>query len=139
MMKDSKCCTTAAPRDSNCCCPLQYAGVHPNTAHLFTSAWRPQDQCALCLCRNHIVKESTGCEDVELANDVYDYFARPEAWTVTPGAVPALLEMKAAGEGGGMPVTWLPHRLAAEAVDLSRLLIMPAPCCRCPDGGRLQL
>ena len=50
------------------------------------------------------MKESTGCADVELANDVYDYFARPEAWTVTPGAVPALLEMKAAGEGGSMPV-----------------------------------
>ena len=82
------------------------------------------------------MKESTGCENVELADDVYDYFARPEAWTITPGAVPALLEMKAAGEdgstpvawvrhilemqaageGGGMTVTWMPHRKTAEAV-----------------------
>ena len=85
------------------------------------------------------MKESTGCEDVALANDVYDYFARPEAWTVTPGAVPALLEMKAAGEGGRMPVTWMPHRHKAAAANLSRLLIMSAPCRRCPDGRCLQL
>lgn len=62
------------------------------------------------------MKESTGCEDLELANDVYDYFARPEAWTVTPGAVPALLEMKAAGEGGSTSVTRAPHRHTAAAV-----------------------
>ena len=85
------------------------------------------------------MKESTGCQDVELANDVYDYFARPEAWTVTPGAVPALLEMKAAGEVGIKAVTWMPHRHTAAAVCLSRPLIMSPPCCRCPAGSGLQL
>lgn len=40
----------------------------------------------------YIVRESTGCESEEMFEEVYQYFARPEAWHLAPGGcLPSLL------------------------------------------------
>lgn len=45
----------------------------------------------------HIVALSTGSDDPDLFEDIYEYYARGEAWTVSPGAVEALRRLRAAG------------------------------------------
>lgn len=44
-----------------------------------------------------IVSESVGNANPKLFEELYDYYARPEAWIVTDGAVQALQQMKANG------------------------------------------
>lgn len=44
-----------------------------------------------------IVRASTGCSAEGLFDELYDYYAQPEAWALTTGAVPALSRLKAAG------------------------------------------
>ncbi|KAK9823496.1 hypothetical protein WJX72_003164 [[Myrmecia] bisecta] len=46
---------------------------------------------------SHIVAESTGCQDPTMFEQIYEYYARPEAWKLTPGAAPALQRLKDAG------------------------------------------
>eukprot|EP01025_Chloroclados_australasicus_P049525 TRINITY_DN5645_c0_g5_i1.p3 TRINITY_DN5645_c0_g5~~TRINITY_DN5645_c0_g5_i1.p3 ORF type:complete len:287 (-),score=41.73 TRINITY_DN5645_c0_g5_i1:1436-2197(-) len=45
----------------------------------------------------HIIFQSTGCNHPQYINEVYDYYARPEAWVVTKGAIPSLQRIKQAG------------------------------------------
>ena len=45
----------------------------------------------------HIVALSTGSEDQALFEDIYEYYARGEAWTVSPGAIEALRRLRGAG------------------------------------------
>lgn len=44
-----------------------------------------------------IVQESTGCAHEGFFEEVYQYFVRPEAWQLAPGAVPELQKLRAAG------------------------------------------
>jgi REG-2-like HAD superfamily hydrolase len=44
-----------------------------------------------------IVEESTGCANERMFEEVYQYFTRPEAWKLAPGAVAALSKLRAAG------------------------------------------
>lgn len=44
-----------------------------------------------------IVAESTGCSDERMFEEVYDYYARPEAWRLAPGTSEALNRLRAAG------------------------------------------
>ena len=41
--------------------------------------------------------QSTGCSELALAEDLYLYYARPEAWTVAPGAQQAMRRLQTAG------------------------------------------
>lgn len=45
----------------------------------------------------HIVALSTGSRDQALFEDIYEYYARGEAWTVSPGAIEALRRLRGAG------------------------------------------
>jgi REG-2-like HAD superfamily hydrolase len=44
-----------------------------------------------------IVEASTGCSNEGLFEELYQYYVRPEAWKVAPGAVAALSKLRAAG------------------------------------------
>eukprot|EP01023_Acetabularia_acetabulum_P062747 TRINITY_DN7782_c0_g1_i1.p1 TRINITY_DN7782_c0_g1~~TRINITY_DN7782_c0_g1_i1.p1 ORF type:complete len:268 (+),score=57.43 TRINITY_DN7782_c0_g1_i1:140-943(+) len=44
-----------------------------------------------------IVFKSTGCDHPQFFEEVYDYYARPEAWVVTNGAIDSLERIKQAG------------------------------------------
>jgi len=44
-----------------------------------------------------IVKESTGIDNIEMFEDVYEYYARGEAWTVAEGAETALKNIRESG------------------------------------------
>lgn len=44
-----------------------------------------------------IVEASTGCNNEGLFEELYQYYVRPEAWKVAPGAVAALSKLRAAG------------------------------------------
>eukprot|EP00775_Hariotina_reticulata_P008237 gene8237-8427_t len=44
-----------------------------------------------------IVEQSTGCSDEHLFEELYDYYVQPTAWALTPGALPALQKLRAAG------------------------------------------
>eukprot|EP01024_Parvocaulis_polyphysoides_P040069 TRINITY_DN36399_c0_g1_i9.p1 TRINITY_DN36399_c0_g1~~TRINITY_DN36399_c0_g1_i9.p1 ORF type:complete len:252 (+),score=37.20 TRINITY_DN36399_c0_g1_i9:206-961(+) len=44
-----------------------------------------------------IVYQSTGCDHPQYFEEVYDYYARPEAWLITNGAVQSLQRIKNAG------------------------------------------
>jgi len=44
-----------------------------------------------------IVSESTGCNDERLSEEVYDYYARAEAWKLAPGTHHALNLLRASG------------------------------------------
>lgn len=48
--------------------------------------------------RQSIVTQSTGCANPELAEEIYQYYARPEAWVVAQGAPHALMRLRDAGE-----------------------------------------
>lgn len=43
------------------------------------------------------MQESTGCSHEGFFEEVYQYFVRPEAWQLAPGAVAALQKLRAAG------------------------------------------
>ncbi|GFR52948.1 hypothetical protein Agub_g15610 [Astrephomene gubernaculifera] len=45
----------------------------------------------------NIVEQSTGCNNPEVSEAIYEYYSRAEAWYVTPGAVEALQRLKSAG------------------------------------------
>ncbi|GAB4823833.1 hypothetical protein N2152v2_010879 [Parachlorella kessleri] len=45
----------------------------------------------------HIVMESLGCKDERVFEDIYEYYARGEAWTLSPGAVESLQRIRAMG------------------------------------------
>lgn len=49
-------------------------------------------------CRQSIVTNSTGCANPELAEEIYQYYSRPEAWNVAAGAPHALMRLRDAGE-----------------------------------------
>ena len=53
--------------------------------------------------RAHIVRESTGCDQAALGEELYAYFADPGAWALAPHAVDALLRVRAAGEAPPAP------------------------------------
>ncbi|KAG2451007.1 hypothetical protein HYH02_004277 [Chlamydomonas schloesseri] len=44
-----------------------------------------------------IVAKSTGCDRPEVSEAIYEYYSRPEAWHVAPGAVAALQRLRDAG------------------------------------------
>ena len=44
-----------------------------------------------------IVAKSLACDNPMLAEDIYRYYERPEAWSLAPGLVPALLRIRQAG------------------------------------------
>lgn len=44
-----------------------------------------------------IVEKSTGCANEALFEELYQYYIRPEAWQLAPGAVSALNKLRAAG------------------------------------------
>ena len=44
-----------------------------------------------------IVSRATGCDDPELFEEIYSYYARAEAWSVSPGACDSLARIRAAG------------------------------------------
>lgn len=44
-----------------------------------------------------IVEQSTGCNNERLFEELYQYYARPEAWQLAPGAVSALSKLRSAG------------------------------------------
>lgn len=46
---------------------------------------------------SYIVAESTGCEHEELAEEIWQYFARPAAWTIAPQAILSLHRIRDAG------------------------------------------
>lgn len=46
---------------------------------------------------HHIVSESTGCSSTEMFEQIYEYYERPEAWKITPGAVQALHKLRSRG------------------------------------------
>ena len=46
---------------------------------------------------HHVVSQSTGCTNREMFEQIYGYYERPEAWSITPGAVEALRRLRAAG------------------------------------------
>lgn len=48
--------------------------------------------------RRHIVSSATGLHDDQMHADIYDYFSKASAWTVTEGAVEALQHLKKSGE-----------------------------------------
>ena len=48
-------------------------------------------------CRRHIVEESLGCKDERVFEDIYDYYARAEAWQLSPGAAESLQRIRAMG------------------------------------------
>jgi REG-2-like HAD superfamily hydrolase len=43
------------------------------------------------------VEQSTGCSDQHLFEELYQYYVQPSAWALTPGALPALQKLRAAG------------------------------------------
>ena len=45
----------------------------------------------------YMVAETTGCSRPELLDDVYDYYARGEAWTLAPGSLACLKALRAMG------------------------------------------
>lgn len=45
----------------------------------------------------HIVKMSTNCDSEAAFEEIYEYYARGEAWELTPGAAESLERMRAAG------------------------------------------
>lgn len=45
----------------------------------------------------HIVAQATGCHHEQMFEDIYDYYARAEAWQVAPGATAALASLRRAG------------------------------------------
>jgi len=45
----------------------------------------------------HIVSSATGLHDDQMHADIYDYFSKASAWTVTEGAVEALQHLKKSG------------------------------------------
>ncbi|KAG2428439.1 hypothetical protein HXX76_011559 [Chlamydomonas incerta] len=44
-----------------------------------------------------IVANSTGCDRPEVSEAIYEYYSRPEAWHIAPGAVAALQRLRDAG------------------------------------------
>jgi len=44
------------------------------------------------------VRAATGLDDDQMHSDIYEYFSRASAWTVTEGAVGALRQLRDAGE-----------------------------------------
>ena len=42
--------------------------------------------------------ESLGCKDERVFEDIYEYYARGEAWKLSPGAVESLQRIRAMGE-----------------------------------------
>jgi REG-2-like HAD superfamily hydrolase len=44
-----------------------------------------------------IVEQSTGCADERLFEELYQYYVRPGAWQLAPGAVAALSKLRSAG------------------------------------------
>ena len=57
------------------------------------------DLHASCVYRNYLVVESTGCSDPALLEQLYQYYARPAAWTLAADAAAALADISAAGGG----------------------------------------
>lgn len=50
--------------------------------------------------RRHVVTQSTGCDHPQAFEDIYKYFAEPEAWRLTtPDVRPALQRLRDAGVG----------------------------------------
>ena len=47
--------------------------------------------------RNFIIAESTGCSDPALLEALYEHYAQPEAWNVSPDAAATLTSISAAG------------------------------------------
>lgn len=45
----------------------------------------------------YVVGYATGCDSEALLEELYEYYARPEAWNITPGAVPALRRLRDRG------------------------------------------
>lgn len=45
----------------------------------------------------YIVEQSTGCDNEAMFEEVYQYYAHPDAWVLAPGAAAALARMRAAG------------------------------------------
>uniref|UniRef100_A0A061QZ03 Haloacid dehalogenase-like hydrolase domain-containing protein 3-like n=1 Tax=Tetraselmis sp. GSL018 TaxID=582737 RepID=A0A061QZ03_9CHLO len=45
----------------------------------------------------YVVTETTGCNDNEFFEGIYEYYARKEAWRVTSGAIECLRELKEKG------------------------------------------
>lgn len=44
------------------------------------------------------MRQSTGLDNAALSEEIYQYFGRPEAWIVAPGAKQALARLRDAGE-----------------------------------------
>ena len=57
-----------------------------------------------CRCRSFIVSQSTGCGQPELLERLYQHFAQPSAWDVSPGAARALQRIHESG---------VPHHLGS--------------------------
>lgn len=92
--------------------------------------------------RQSIVTQSTGCEDPELAEEIYQYYARPDAWNVAPGAPHALMRLRDAGEPRSlilaMPVSSL-LRSSLLSIGLHQGLSEHAPVVMiCPDSDALD-
>ena len=47
--------------------------------------------------------ESLGCTDERVFEDIYEYYARGEAWKLSPGAVESLQRIRALGEWRDCP------------------------------------
>jgi FMN phosphatase YigB (HAD superfamily) len=45
----------------------------------------------------YMVAETTGCARPELLDDIYDYYARREAWTLAPGSRECLKSLREMG------------------------------------------
>lgn len=56
----------------------------------------------LLACRQRIVAQSTGCDSQLLFEEIYDYYARAEAWYVAPGAHVALQRLRDSGNSHTM-------------------------------------
>ncbi len=63
--------------------------------------------------RHNIVSQSTGCSNPLLFEEIYEYYARAEAWYVAPGAQAALQRLRDSGMSCNMIYRWL-----AKGVDL---------------------
>ena len=50
------------------------------------------------VCRQFIVEQSTGCNDPEMLEKLYNHYLQPSAWKLTPGALDALAQIKLPGK-----------------------------------------
>lgn len=71
--------------------------------------------------------ESTGCKQEELAEEVWQYFARPAAWTIAPQAIRSLQRIRAAGAHT--------HPSKPRPEDLAALCMMLCRSCLLRSGG----